>query len=268
MAGSAPNSRLNFLGVIMRYVAYLSAPMARQVRRLELEAQRKAVAEFVNERGVLIGEYAEVESGKRSDKRLELQAALAECVVRDATLIVPELGRLARNVAFTAPLLESGVPFAAADMPQANQFTLRALAAIAERDISKRIKVALGAAKARGAKLGYNAKNHGEATLNGLRAIGVGKPGWTAGAAGMRAKADQYAAMVLPTVKAMWAEGIVSQTSIARELNRRGIAAPRGGQWTATSVRNLLARDREGAASIDAPAKNRRFRRMLGVRAK
>jgi DNA invertase Pin-like site-specific DNA recombinase len=71
--------------VIIRYVAYLSIPMARRVRRLGLEAQRKAVAEFVKEHGVLIAEYAELESGKCSDKRLELQAALTECAARDAT---------------------------------------------------------------------------------------------------------------------------------------------------------------------------------------
>jgi DNA invertase Pin-like site-specific DNA recombinase len=93
---------------------------------------------------------------KRSD-RPQLAAALAACKKLKAKLVVAKLDRLARNVAFTAKLMESGVEFVAADMPFANKLTIHILAAVAEHEreaISDRTRQALAAAKARGVKLG------------------------------------------------------------------------------------------------------------------
>jgi DNA invertase Pin-like site-specific DNA recombinase len=67
------------------------------------------------------------------------------------------LDRLACNVAFVANLMENGVEFQAVDMPYANKLTIHILAAVGEHEreaISERTKAALGAAKARGTKLG------------------------------------------------------------------------------------------------------------------
>jgi len=53
--------------------------------------------------------------------------------------------------------MESGVEFQAVDMPYVNKLTIHILAAVAEHEreaISERTKAALGAAKARGTKLG------------------------------------------------------------------------------------------------------------------
>jgi len=58
----------------------------------------------------------------------------------------------------------------------------------------------------------------------------------------VRAKADRQAAQVLPVIAPIRAEGITTHAGIARVLNARGIRAPRGGEWTSASVRNLLAR--------------------------
>jgi hypothetical protein len=72
-------------------------------------------------------------------------------------LLVAKLDRLARNVAFISALMEAGVEFVAADLPQANKLTVHIMAAMAEYEaaaISARTKAALAAAKARGAKLG------------------------------------------------------------------------------------------------------------------
>lgn len=225
----------------MKFVAYLRVSTARQGQSgLGLEAQGQAVAEHVNGHGTLAAEYVEVESGKHSDNRPQLQAALAHCAATGATLIVAKLDRLARNVAFIAALMDSGVDFIAADMPMANKLTIHVLAAVAEYEreaISQRTKAALAAAKLRGVRLG-----NGGTSIAALRKAGAGKPGWTAGADGMKARADQHAAKVLPIVATLRREGVVSQSAMARELNQRGVLAPRGGEWTATAVRNLLAR--------------------------
>jgi DNA invertase Pin-like site-specific DNA recombinase len=97
-----------------------------------------------------------VESGKRKD-RPKLAEALKLCRLHGATLIIAKLDRLARNVAFTSNLMESGVDFQAVDFPQANRLTIHILAAVAEHEakvISERTKAALAAAKRRGVQFG------------------------------------------------------------------------------------------------------------------
>ncbi|MBX9930175.1 MAG: recombinase family protein [Methylobacterium sp.] len=41
-------------------------------------------------------------------------------------------------------------------------------------------------------------------------------------------------------ISAMRARGTTTLVGLANELNKRGIPAPRGGQWTATQVSRLL----------------------------
>lgn len=165
-----------------RFIAYYRASTVRQGRSgLGLEAQRAAVREYLNGgRWSLIEEVTEIESGRRSD-RPQLARALAACRVRNATLIIAKLDRLARNVAFIANLMDSRVDFVAADMPQANRLTVHVLAAIAEHEaaaISTRTKDALARAKARGKILGGDrgnlpavAKAGAKASIEARRAI-------------------------------------------------------------------------------------------------
>ena len=132
------------------FVAYYRVSTDRQgVSGLGLEAQRRAVADFAAGRGGILAEFTEVESGRKND-RPELRAALAACQRERAILVIAKLDRLARNVAFIAGLMESGVEFVAVDMPQANRLTIHILAAVAEHEremISQRTRAALQAAK-------------------------------------------------------------------------------------------------------------------------
>ena len=122
-----------------------------------MQAQRQAVGEHLNGGNwKLVGEYTEVESGKRTD-RPKLAEALKACRLQNAKLIIAKLDRLARNVAFISNLMESKVEFEAVDFPQANRLTIHIMAAIAEHEakmISDRTRAALAAAKARGKRLG------------------------------------------------------------------------------------------------------------------
>jgi hypothetical protein len=54
--------------------------------------------------------------------------------------------------------------------------------------------------------------------------------------------ADAYAANVLPVIREIRRSGATSLHKIAEALNARGITTPRGGQWYAKSVNNVLAR--------------------------
>jgi DNA invertase Pin-like site-specific DNA recombinase len=216
--------------VTQRFVSYCRVSTARQGRSgLGLEAQRQAVAAYLGGgSGDLVGEFVEVESGKNSD-RPQLALALVECRRRKAKLLVAKLDRLARDVHFISGLMKSGVPFVVADTPHATPLELHMRAAFAEeeaRAISARTKAALQAAKARGTVLG-NPRIE-EAREGAALAIQAG--------------AGKHAADVLPIIRDVQAKGAETLREIAEELNKRGTKTARGGDWHASSVRNVLVR--------------------------
>ena len=220
----------------MKFVTYLRVSTERQGQSgLGLEAQRAAVAAHVLVRGEVVSEFVEVESGKRAD-RPELARALAEAKRAGAVLLIAKLDRLARNVAFIANLLESGVEVTAADMPEANRFVLHIMAAVAEQEgraISERTRAALAAAKARGIKLGWSMlSRQAEQRQAALK-----------GVAARKAKADDFAAKTVPIIREMQSSGM-SLRGVANTLNERGVKAARGGKWQAATVKNVLMRDK------------------------
>lgn len=217
-----------------RFVAYYRVSTKRQGDSgLGLEAQREAVRQHLARGGwPPLAELVEVESGRKVD-RPKLIEALALCRLHNATLIIAKLDRLARNVAFTASLMDSGVEFVACDFPQANRLTIHILAAVAEHEreaISQRTKAALAAAKVRGVRLGNDGSNLRNGALGAKR-----------GQAVRQANAAARSATVLPIVRAIQADGTASLRGIAAALNARTIPAPRGGSWSANQVRRALA---------------------------
>ena len=150
------------------YVAYLRQSTTKQEKSgLGIEAQRNIIHSFVKE-GLIIAEFVETESGKKSD-RPKLQEALALCRKTNSILIVANLDRLSRNVAFTSKLLESDVEITFCDFPQANRLILHIISSIAEYEanlISQRTRLSLKAKKERGVQLGKSEnlmKKHNEA---------------------------------------------------------------------------------------------------------
>lgn len=214
------------------YIAYYRVSTVGQGKSgLGLDAQRTAVRDYINGNGEsTLAEYTEIESGGRDD-RPELAKALAQCRLHGATLVIAKLDRLARNVAFIAALMDSGVEFVAADFPQANRLTIHILAAVAEYEreaISQRTKAALAAAKARGVKLGT------DNLTDAIRAKGR-----VASALATAKRARERAELVLPTIRELQVGG-ASLAKVAAALNARGVPSPRGGKWHASSVRNAI----------------------------
>ena len=138
--------------------------------------------------------------------------------------------RLSRDVHFISGLMAQRVPFIVAELgADADPFMLHLYAALAEKEralISTRTKAALAAKKAAGAKLGN--PRAAEAAVKAHAAN--------------RAAADQFAANVLPIVRAIRASGLATLREIADALNARGVRTARGGQWHSSTVHNLLAR--------------------------
>lgn len=219
------------------FVAYYRVSTDRQGHSgLGLDAQRSAVHAHLNGgKWRLVAEVTEIESGKRAD-RPKLAEALRLCRAHKATLIIAKLDRLARNVAFTSNLMESGVDFVAVDFPQANRLTIHILAAVAEHEakmISERTKAALQAAKARGRVLGGN---RGATISDAARRLSV---------ASRNAAADSRARDLLPVISELEAEGRTSLRQIAEGLTARGIPTARGGSnWSAVTVSDVIKRAR------------------------
>ena len=57
-----------------------------------------------------------------------------------------------------------------------------------------------------------------------------------------RALADEFADRVLPKILKIQSYGQTTLDGVARVLNKQKVATRQGGQWTATSVRNILKR--------------------------
>jgi DNA invertase Pin-like site-specific DNA recombinase len=122
------------MGAVMdgKFISYLRVSTDKQGRDGNgMAAQRKAVEDYLNGgRSKLMGEFIEVESGKRSD-RPELTKAIADLMKR--------------------------VDFVCCDRPNAKPFELHIYAALAQEErrmISERTKAGLQAAKERGVQLG------------------------------------------------------------------------------------------------------------------
>lgn len=222
-----------------RYVSYLRVSTDRQGRSgLGLDAQRRAVEDYLNDGSwELVGEFVEVESGRRRD-RPELERALAECRLRRARLVVAKVDRLTRSVGFLHRLLDSGVEVEFCDLPQMSgptgRFMLNQMAAVAELEaglISQRTRAALAAAKARGVRLGRPSN----ATPEG-RALGSRR-----GIETQRKRAAARARDLAPVVAELRAVGADSLRKMAEGLNERDVPAPRGGKWSAAQVRRVLA---------------------------
>ena len=221
----------------MRIVAYERVSTARQgASGLGLAAQRQAIEGYATARGAaLLARFTEVESGRCPD-RPELGRALHLAKVTGATLVIAKLDRLSRNAAFLLALRDSGVRFAAVDLPEANDLTvgIMALVAQAEREaISRRTREALAVAKARGVRLG---------NPNGATALQRAGKGGAPLRAAIARNADAHARDLAPVLAAIRAAGHTSLGAIAAELTARGMLTRRGGHWHKSTVINLLAR--------------------------
>jgi DNA invertase Pin-like site-specific DNA recombinase len=208
-----------------KFIAYYRVSTARQGGSgLGLEAQQKAVADYLNGGEWELEEYVEIESGKSDKNRPQLSLAISACKKQKATLIIAKLDRLSRNVAFTAALMESGVEFLAVDNPHANKLMIHMLAAFAEHErevISQRTKVALKIAKSRGVQLGKHS-----AVLSKQNAE----------------QAMQHAKEIAPYVNPL-RQIHRSLRKLTDAMNKLEVPTSReGSKWHVTSVRRLLSR--------------------------
>lgn len=213
------------------YVAYYRVSTDKQGRSgLGLEAQRREIERFLKPTDSLIAEFTDIESGSHFD-RPQLQAALNFCRAQraiKATLLIAKLDRLSRDMYSIVCLFNERdkhrVPIIIVDMPEANEFTLHIMAALAQHEArltSQRTKAALAAAKARGTKLG-------------------GDRGYRPDRAKARERAKKRTHDAYLHIRERRGHGTTSLQTLAFSLNAMGFKAPRGGKWSPRQVSRVL----------------------------
>lgn len=206
-------------------VALYRASSPRQGKSgLGLDAQKSNVRNFAAFRKMrIVAEFTEVMSGRKKNRPI-IENALKACKEKNATLLIANMDRLTRSMVFAALLIESDINFICVDRPNADRFELHISAAVAEkesRDISRRTKEALQAAKARGVKLGTSIK------------------------ALLRKRRQQYkvfAKRLKPQIKGFQKEGFTSVRALVDVLNKKKVKTFMGGnsKWHLSTVHRLL----------------------------
>jgi DNA invertase Pin-like site-specific DNA recombinase len=226
---------------------------------LGLEAGRDDLERYCQATGTkLVAVVEEVGSGgkKRLDERPKLLEAIRLCKRHKACLLVPKIDRLVRSTEAHTDIKRSGVSFRAVDMPEANEFTIDIMVAVAaqeRRAISARTKAALAVYKrenrvskriraiypdgvpsdvvaATAGKLG--AALTGSNLTAEQRAIGAAR--------NAREAVDAYATL-LPAIQRMRAEGKTLR-DVADHLNAQGETTRNGADWSAVQVKRILDR--------------------------
>ena len=196
-----------------------------------VDAQRRAVQAFAQASGYrVVEEFVDDRGDKRAgalEQRIQLDAAINRARDVRCPVVVAGLECLSRDAGVLGHLVTHDTPFVVAADPPFTLHAYRTWTAEQRARHGQKVKSALAARKAEGVRLG-NPVN--------LYKAGV------AGRETQIARAEVFAAKVLPIVKEIRASGVTSFNGIAEKLNRRGMTAPRGGPWAATSVGRIVER--------------------------
>ena len=199
------------------------------VSGLGLDAQMQEIQTYLagQQNHTVIADLVEVESGKDDQNRPVLQEALQLASKSGAVVLVSRLCRLSRDLEFVAGLMKSKVRFRIATNPTADELTIGIYAVMGmheRKEIGRRTRQALAAAKARGVRLGTtgsrNIKKANEAKVSA---------------------ANSFALKIQPLVEPLREAGQTFQ-QIADALNSMGIKTPQGKSFYPASVRNYTLR--------------------------
>jgi DNA invertase Pin-like site-specific DNA recombinase len=160
------------------------------------------------------------------------------CRAYRAALVVANVSRLTRSVAFLSKLLEADVEIRFVDLPSiegaTGRFLLQQMASVAELEagmIGERTKRALAAAKERGRKLG------------GFRGRAATADDRARASAALTARANEHAESLAPIITRLDPDGSLSLRALAARLTADGLPTPAGAAvWTAATVARVKAR--------------------------
>lgn len=197
-----------------------------------LESQRVEIERWAKQHGYnLITIMDEVISGSTPLKdRPVMSAALALAKKMKAQVVVTKSDRCSRDFDISRDLMQKRNRVVAIDLgAEPDEFVGTIFAGLAEKErkmIGVRTKAGLAAAKARGVLLG-NRTNLDEASKIGAEV--------------QRIRANTFAQRMKPQLDRLKAAGM-TLAEMAEDLNFYNIETARGGEWHATTVRNILMR--------------------------
>lgn len=200
-------------------MVYYRVSTERQGRSgLGLAAQRSMVERFLTSSDVVVGEFTEVQSGKRDD-RAHLWEAINLVKKTKSKLLIPKLDRFSRKVSFISGIMDQGVELVVCEHPGVSTFFLHLLACFAEeerRQISERTKAALAEAKRRGVKLGQNGQLLARKRVE---------------------QKFEFAQKISPHLEAAW-RSCGSAAEVSRYFNDIDLPTANGGRWHTQTVLN------------------------------
>ena len=228
------------------FVAYYRVSTEEQGNSgLGLEAQRTAVHNYINNAGVLVGEYTDVESGT-SETRVGMEQAISKCKETGATLVVKEMSRISRGgYKFRQALDEAKVNFIECTSPYDPEIVKDIKFSLAKEErakIANRTKEALSVIKKKVSKGEVHISKSGRIVYS------LGKPENLTEYSRQRsievrrkkAIENENNRRASAFIKALY--GSYSLGYIAKQLNENGFRTSRGGNFSAMQVKRLYER--------------------------
>ena len=214
----------------MRYVIYIRVSTKEQGEsHLGLDSQlRRCRAYVTSHGGEVMAVFKEIASGGYQAHRPVAMEAIASCKARATTLLVSELDRLGRSLAFLTTVRQEGVMVESVHHGAMSTMVFGMYATMAERErelISLRTKAGMARAREAGVTLGSPA--------------GFGDAGQAANATRRKDAAD-YHAKVLRIVAAGREEGN-GYRQIAERLQHYGFTTQTGQPYTDARLRKLMS---------------------------
>jgi putative DNA-invertase from lambdoid prophage Rac len=216
----------------MKTLGYLRVSTDRQ----DLENQRLEIEKYCKANSLTVDDYLQIEiSSRKTTKERRIDELLSR-LSRADTLIVSELSRLGRSVGELCRIVDSLIKKQVRlvvikqnmvingkhDMASKTMVTMFALFAELERDlISERTKMGLAVAKAKGKKLG--------------------NPNLPKDNLKRQENAQAFSDTLRPILEGFKKTGM-TQRQIVTELNKLGVKARLGGQWSLIQVQAVLKR--------------------------
>ena len=192
----------------------------------DVYAQRQAVQAFVQGNGYRVVEEF-VGEGTASSSRVRLRAALDRAQRASCPVLVSGLDWLSRHAGVVEEFAVRDVPLIVAGETPVVVRPYRGWSEIERQRHGQNIKDALAVRKAAGVRLG-NPVNLREAGVQGRET--------------QVARAETFAASVMPVIDEIRSGGVTSINAIAKELNRRGVKTARGGDFAAMTVKRVVER--------------------------
>jgi DNA invertase Pin-like site-specific DNA recombinase len=215
-----------------KVVAYLRVSTVKQ----DTENQMLVINEYARQNGLKVDEVVRVELSSRRSRKERLIDQLLEDLRPGDTLITMELSRLGRSLGEVVNTVETltkkkvklicikqNLVANGKNDPSTTVLlaVFSALAQVERELISERTKAGLQRARAEGKKLG--------------------NPNLNLNNESYRRGAQEFAESLRPVLSGLQAQGY-SQRRIVEQLNKNGVKARHGGQWSLVQLQNVLKR--------------------------